>query len=240
MPLQPSLPTPTIRAERLQRIAEILGAKRYLEVGVETGKTFFALNIEHKIGVDPVFQFKLPNGPPPGHELHDLESDHFFQRFRGDAFDLIFLDGLHTYEQTLRDFLNSLEPSHARTVWVIDDTVPYDEAAAGPDQWAAFEQQRSIGTPVLTWMGDVYRVPYFVRRMMPNWTVMTFEGHGMTVLWRKPQRPVDVRRRTTRDPATLTYAQFVETGAEVLNVRSERDIYDALLADFGPKRTNEA
>ena len=66
---------------------------------------------------------------------HPITSDQYRMPLLGDErpFDLIFLDGLHTYSQTLRDFRASQALAHSRTVWLIDDTVPSDPIAADPD-----------------------------------------------------------------------------------------------------------
>ena len=42
---------------RLNRLAEALDCKTYLEIGVSEGITFNAVNVVTKTGVDPDFQF---------------------------------------------------------------------------------------------------------------------------------------------------------------------------------------
>ena len=38
-----------------------------------------------------------------------MTSDNYFSNNKNNLFDLIFLDGLHTYEQTIKDIFNSLK-----------------------------------------------------------------------------------------------------------------------------------
>lgn len=59
-----------------------------------------------------------------------MESDTYFSSLAPEVtFDIVFLDGLHTFEQTKADLFNALR--HVpRGVILIDDTVPEDETAA--------------------------------------------------------------------------------------------------------------
>lgn len=230
-----SEPLGLVRPRRLQRIAKAVGAEIYLEVGVLRGETLLALDIPHRVGVDPSFGFDLAAQAREGLYLFQLTSDDFFRIWDGSKFDLIYLDGLHTYEQTLRDFLNSLEAAHERTVWLFDDTVPVDRYSALPDSDACHGGQIAMGRSHRMWMGEVYRVIYFIRRMMPAFSVMTFPGHGQTVVWRRPGRRPDRDLALTPDPGDMTYDRFLATGAEVLNLTPETDIYAALAADFAPR-----
>ena len=71
----------------------------YLEIGVFDNKSFntVPLPIHQKFGVDP-----LRGG------THKMTSDEFFQK-NNKFFDVIFIDGLHTYEQCLKDCINSMK-----------------------------------------------------------------------------------------------------------------------------------
>ena len=44
--------------------------------------------------------------------------------FADHSLDLVYLDGLHTFEQTYRDLCNTLMHAHPATVILVDDTVP--------------------------------------------------------------------------------------------------------------------
>lgn len=112
---------------------------RYLEIGCFWNALFDAVMARHKTGVDPV------RGG-----THRMPSDDYFRRHPGERFHVVFIDGLHTYEQVRRDVVNSLkalEPGgwialhdlHPRT-W-IEEHVP----------------DISIGR---TWTGDVWKVAF--------------------------------------------------------------------------------
>ena len=70
---------------------------------------------------------------------------------------------MHTYNQTLKDFLNSLAVAHKKTIWLIDDTVPRDAISAEPSL-DKVKSARSIenNSGDQTWMGDVFKVVVFI------------------------------------------------------------------------------
>ena len=107
--------------------------KNYLEIGCDQNEVFKYVKIENKIGVDPV------NGG-----THRMTSDKFF-KLNKEKFDLIFIDGLHRYEQVRKDVLNSLNFLNNRGIILIHDCFPrtyYDQACP--------RAQRK-------WNGDVWR-----------------------------------------------------------------------------------
>ena len=79
----------------LNKIADKIKANRYLEIGCDLNQVFNKINCENKVGVDP----------SRGGTIKDT-SDNFFKTNK-EKFDLIFIDGLHTYDQILKDFKNS-------------------------------------------------------------------------------------------------------------------------------------
>src|SRR5262245_53675449 len=69
----------------------------YLEIGCESNAMFNSVPALHKVGVDPA---------SGGTERKT--SDEFFEA-NTDLFDVVFIDGLHTYEQARRDVINSIK-----------------------------------------------------------------------------------------------------------------------------------
>lgn len=70
-------------------------------------------------------------------------SDEFWVSGNPTPYDLIAIDGLHTFEQAIRDLLSSMRFSHPCTIWLIDDTLPCDVFSAIPDRERSFRERPS-------------------------------------------------------------------------------------------------
>lgn len=101
----------SITSQRINRLAEKFGLKTYLEIGVFNGDTFNAVCLPSKTAVDPQFQFNTSDYEKDNVKFYEMPSDEFFYRSqledRVTKYDLIYIDGLHTYEQSYKDFINS-------------------------------------------------------------------------------------------------------------------------------------
>ena len=100
------------RYQVLQGLLALFEAPAYLEVGVDKGETFHGLRAGSKIAVDPTFSFDVDAARQQADNQNcryfNVTSDQFFQTEAPvHRFDVIYIDGLHTFEQTLRDFLNA-------------------------------------------------------------------------------------------------------------------------------------
>ena len=206
--------TPDSSHERLNAISRHLGGiQRYLEIGVAKGSTFFAVQASQKHAVDPRFRFDPTSRRAFSNETyHPITSDQYFHASLGKEkpFDLIFLDGLHTYSQTLRDFLASQALAHSRTVWLIDDTVPSDPIAGDPDLQRVQAARRVEGRANdQTWMGDVFKVVAFIDTFCPQYTCLTLEGHGQTVVLPVPKPTQNGRFSSVDEIGRLTYVDVL-------------------------------
>lgn len=186
--------------ERIKSIANINNTKKYLEIGVETGKTFFPLQFDLKVAVDPDFKFSVEENKKENESYFEITSDNFFKALSENdpiikyenidnsiKFDLIFIDGLHTFEQSFRDFKNSLAFSHENTIWIIDDTGPHDPYSALPDQKKSDYYKSLAGILDEAWQGDVYKTIFAIHDYYPDFSYCTIQDKNLqTILWRKP------------------------------------------------------
>ena len=107
--------------EASRLINDIIHAKqftgKYLEIGVERGFTFESVVLKDKTAVDPRMLFNkwIKN---PRIKLFEVPSDEYFRKkIRDDlTFDLVYLDGLHTFEQTYLDLVNRIKHSNHKSV----------------------------------------------------------------------------------------------------------------------------
>jgi hypothetical protein len=160
----------------------------YLEIGVSEGETFFSINTRRKVAVDPHFIFDIEKVKLENTHflLHEVTSDRFFENIDpSDRFNVIYLDGLHTFEQTLRDFTNSINFLAHDGVIIIDDVVPSSYAASLPSQADAFLMKRAINEADNSWMGDTFKVVFFIRAFFPTFALKTINNnHGQAIVWR--------------------------------------------------------
>lgn len=147
-----------IAPKRLNALARQLnGSKRYLEVGLQLGRTFEAVRASQKIGVDPrpLFNTRVLGR---GVEVRQTTSRDFFAHYDGEPFDLIFLDGLHEAKETLSDLLQSLQLLKIHGFILIDDVLPSDSQSAIPIQAESVAEKKRAGVRHRRWYGDVWRV----------------------------------------------------------------------------------
>ena len=84
----------------------------YLEIGCDDDQLFSKVKIKNKIGVDPVSGGNVRKN-----------SDEFFLENK-DNFDLVFIDGLHIYEQVKKDIINSLKCLNENGIILVHDCMP--------------------------------------------------------------------------------------------------------------------
>ena len=154
-----------------------------------SGHTFENVTASVRWGVDPRPQFDVRH-LPSAVQVHVGTSDEYFDRrpFHGDHFDVVFLDGLHTFRQTYRDLVNAFRLC-PNGIIMMDDVVPIDEVSAIPDYGAAVEAHRRLGLwrPLGIWHGDVLRVVLSLSSYHPELAFCTIEGpdNPQALVWKK-------------------------------------------------------
>lgn len=187
----------------IQRIAQAIGAKTYLEIGVNNGEVFFALDIPEKYAVDPHFNFsaranlhRLP-GVRKGlyknaEYFFEETSDNFFEKhcdkLKKSGLDLAFVDGLHTYRQSYRDVINCLNYLNPNGVLVVHDTNPATPAIATPvinaiDEVLQKAQRGEIPGWTGNWSGDVWKTIVALQCERDDLNVVTLDiDWGVSVI----------------------------------------------------------
>lgn len=226
-----------LRHDRLNKLAELVSAKTYLEIGVREGATLKKVSVPRKFGVDPFFRFDRENfftNPGEDVKLFETTSDDFFAMIQPDIkFDLIFIDGLHHYDQVVRDVLGALRHSHEKTIILVDDTIPTSMAAATRNLSDLAKLMKATGETSKNWMGDVYKIFPFLHMFLRQFEIATFPGtttlHPQTVVWQK-----QAQRRTTSHhaygrPFFDTYEDFL-LNMHMANVGATEESVFALLS----------
>ncbi len=108
----------------------------YLEIGVANNRVFncIPLKLVNKFGVDP------NNGGN-----FRMTSDEFFQN-NEKKFDVIFIDGLHHYEQCQKDCINSIKSLNKNGIILLHDMLPQNRL------------EQIVPRKTARWTGDVWKV----------------------------------------------------------------------------------
>lgn len=239
-------PVPT-RGHSPRRINRLLAglphAHRYLEIGLGSGSTLENVQADIRWGVDPRPRCDL-HRLPPGVQLTVSTSDDFFRTMRPHTcvFDVIYLDGLHTFRQTYRDLLNSFQLSPNAMV-LMDDVIPVDEVSAIPDYRLAVEAHGRLGLSrdATIWHGDVFRVLLCLRSSHPELAFRTIEGPGnaQTLVWKKDEsaRLATVEESVLRSLESVQYSDVFGNGIpSYLRPMSEALALEEALNEFAGSR----
>jgi hypothetical protein len=211
---RPDKKSARLRSRRLNHLAAGIDAcQSYLEIGLREGYTFQDIAVRSRVGVDPEPRFEFRKRLPAGVKIFQDTSDSFFANTR-ERFDLIFLDGLHEFQQTLRDVLNALEILNDGGLIVVDDSVPIDEFSAIPDQSEALSRRLQSGSNRRDWNGDVFKAVAFLARrpadvgLLTLWSEDDSVQHGQTIVWKKPGFDPSALAAAARDYQAPEYGEL--------------------------------
>jgi hypothetical protein len=233
--------------ESARRINQLLGAfageSRYLEIGVLRGRTFEKVRATYRFGVDPQPRFDVTRLPRRV-TIRACTSDEFFSTLDHDnQFDVVFLDGLHTFEQTYRDLVNALQYCSSGFV-LIDDVVPCDGASALPDQDEARRERvrRQLPGDPGIWHGDVFKVVVALSEYHSSqvgFCTIVGGGNPQTIAWREKQledlRPIGGWSLAELD--SVSYEEVFKSGVPDFFVPKSED---AAIASALARRAQDA
>ena len=128
-----NFPQDYFRWDMIEYLIKKNNYKKYLEIGCDQNQLFSRINIQNKVGVDPA----------SGGNVRET-SDNFFEKNK-DMFDIIFIDGLHIYEQVKKDILNSIKYLNDEGVILIHDCLPDSMA------------KQAVPRYEMQWNGDVWK-----------------------------------------------------------------------------------
>lgn len=139
----------------------------YLEIGCAGDELFNAVQAGSKVGVDPV------RGG-----THRMTSDAFFSQNPDSRFDVIFIDGLHLYDQVRRDLVHALAAIRPGGWIALHDMLPRD--------WID-EHVPQISTA--SWTGDGWKAAFELAATPSVDFQLVAVDHGVLVV-RAPDLPV--------------------------------------------------
>lgn len=146
------------RYDLINKVVKKFGFKNYLEIGVFFPEDCFdKIEVENKDGVDPGVE--NPKNPVK----YQMESDSFFERLEDGLldlpadhkWDLIFIDGLHTADQVLKDIENSLNHLNDGGYIMLHD--------CNPPTYLHQREDYLWEGKYLPWNGTVWKALYYLR-----------------------------------------------------------------------------
>jgi len=237
-PLRWQLSNKVMRMEAIQQSINILGATRYLEIGVDDGTTFCSVTASEKIGVDPISPLPAVAVEirKPGVRYFALTSDEFFRqvapRILSGGVDVVFIDGLHTFEQAYRDCLNSLKYLKSGGVIFLHDCLPTSEPEALVAK--SYEEASKVNGPNRFWTGDVWKA--ILRLRAEQEEIRTCVMHcdqGLGLVYRARNDSGLLCKAVQIDG--MTYAELAKDAKRLLGLRKPRHllaVLKKLRADF--------
>jgi len=140
--------------------------KDYLEIGCDKDQLFSRVEIQNKMGVDPY----------SGGNIRKTSDDFFLNN--NQTFDLVFIDGLHTYAQVKKDILNSIKFLNNKGIILVHDCLPNSMA------------KQAVPRYKMQWNGDVWKAIVDLRQD-PDLDIYTCEiDEGISVIKKKKNTSV--------------------------------------------------
>ena len=179
--------------------------KNYLEIGISSGNTFREVICETKHGVDP--NDGDPSKPDvPSFITYPYTSDEFFEHHIEQNYDIVFIDGLHHYDQVVRDIYNSITHLNTGGIILLHDTKPYSELMQRNPQ----PEEVSIDG---IWTGDVWKAVAKFRSVEINYTCETIDFDlGLSFIQEGITTPISIP-----SDEELTYEYYLANKEYILN-----------------------
>lgn len=223
------------RIEVLNAIIDKKKVTNYLEIGVNRGKCLFnIMGAKKRYAVDPFFNFStwkkiraiIKNFHNLKNKYFEVTSDEFFKKnakqLKNNPIDLAFIDGLHTYQQALKDTLNTLQYSNSDGVVLLHDCNPLDELAAYPANSIDDARKDLQDNPNWKniWNGDVWKTIVHIRKNHPELTAFVLDtDHGLGFVYKKQRDKLPAFFDIIGNIDELGYEFFEKNRTELIDLK---------------------
>lgn len=226
----------------IQEIINRKQAKTYLEIGTAKGKCFLNIKARKKISVDTgsyisffrklKHTFKSPSNI--FNKYYRMTSDEFFKKIpeilNGQKVDVIFVDGLHTHKQTLKDVENALPLLKEDGVMVLHDCNPPFESAAYPaDSYEEYAKNLHLPGWTGQWCGDVWKTVPYLRSTRNDLDIFVLDcDWGLGIITKR--EPKEALEYSPSEIEALTYHDLDNKRVKILNLKSPEYFQDFIQA----------
>ena len=165
--------------------------KSYLEIGCDKNQIFSQITLSKKIGVDPY----------SGGNVRKTSDDFFKENV--EKFDLIFIDGLHVYEQVKKDIINSINFLNKKGVILVHDCLP---DTIGKQAVPRYKMQ---------WNGNVWKAIVDLRQRNDLEIHTCFVDQGIGIIKKQINSSILKINKKTQD---LKFSDFYHNHKEYLRI----------------------
>ena len=191
--LEYNFPSNFYRWDLIEYLIKKNNYTNYLEIGCDQNQLFSKVLIENKIGVDPV----------SGGNIRKTSDDFFKENVN--KFDIVFIDGLHTYEQVKKDILNSVNFLNENGIILVHDCMP---DSLGKQAVPRYKMQ---------WNGDVWKAIVDLRQK-ENLDIYTCEmDQGIGIISNRKNSSV---LKLTKPIDKIKFKDYFENYKEYMRVIS--------------------
>ena len=190
------------RISVIQGIIDFKKYNDYLEIGCDRDENFSQIKIKNKTGVDP----------KSGGTIR-MTSDNFFKKNK-DKFEIIFLDGLHTYEQTIEDIKNSIKSLKPNGLIIVHDCLP-------KKIWNQIVP-RMYGH----WNGDVWKAIVETRTLKNVDTYTCVADHGLGIIINRPNK--NILSLEVKDFKKMKFSDYYNKHKKFMNIISHKKIKEVI------------
>ena len=173
----------------------------YLEIGCDQDQLFSKVKIKNKTGVDPT----------NGGNIRKT-SDEFFKENKK-KFDIIFIDGLHTYNQVKKDILNSINCLKDEGIVLVHDCMP-DSLS-----------KQAVPRYRMSWNGDVWKAIVDLRQN-ENLEIYTCKiDQGIGVIKKKRNSSILKLEKNIKDLKFKDYYKNYEKYLRVIDLDKFKKLF---------------
>lgn len=210
------------RIEVIQKIIDRTGAQNYLEIGSAGGEGFLAIRAKRKVAVDRNLKVPLNRrletiGRNWRSKYYELSSEEFFAKVKlSHGFDVVFIDGGRTFQQSLREVENALSVLGSNGVIVMHDCNPTDPALA------------EVPGPNGPGLGEAWKTICHLRSQRPDLNVFVLDcDSGLGIITRR--RTEDFLELDGGTLQKMDYAALAGNRDRLLNLKSENYLPEFLV-----------
>tara|TARA_Y100000816_G_C26022746_1_gene535105 strand:- start:87 stop:809 length:723 start_codon:yes stop_codon:yes gene_type:complete len=190
------------RIEIVKQIISLKQYKSYLEIGTFRDELFKEVKCDKKIGVDPI----------SGGNIRKTSDNFFLENDK--KFDLIFIDGLHHYNQVKKDIFNSLNNLNPGGVILMHDCMPKDY------------YHQAVPRSQYNWNGDTWKafIEYRVKEEVDSYCCYADQGIGV-ILKRKNKNKLNLNVKNFNK---LNFNDYANNYKNYLNLISYNQLIDII------------